>query len=80
MDENKGSTDKKYLGKTAFCLSLGARSPAPLGDILPSESRAPIPPERGMTQAVGKVGFSTPTNFDGTLGRHVNELYFPACL
>jgi hypothetical protein len=67
MDEDKGSADNKYLGKTAFCMSFGARSPAPFGDILPSASRLPIPPERGMTPAVGKVRFSTPTDFDGTL-------------
>jgi hypothetical protein len=39
--ESTGSSDKKYFGKTALCTSLGARPPAPLGDILPSEFRVP---------------------------------------
>ena len=37
--ERTGPSDKKYFRKTAFCMSFGARPPAPLGDIMPSESR-----------------------------------------
>ena len=65
--ESTGSSDKKYFGKTAFCLPFGARPRAPLGDIMPSESRVPHAPHQRMRSVAGKVSFSIPTDFDGTL-------------
>jgi hypothetical protein len=50
--ESTGSSDKKYFGKTAFCMPFGARPPALLGDILPSESGVPHP-SRATNDASG---------------------------